>query len=199
MTAKGWCRGRELVWLGEVAVAALHVSEQVCIPGRRLPLIECLQRRCAIREQLIFLSQVRAVLNFIRARAIYDAFWVPGLNHDIDRDDSLRVGLRWLAEAEGKHGGSGTIVMHPKSMLDDAPLLRRAASRWEIVSRRTRGSAGRGPVLCVWPPDGRVLELAEHVAARKALCVIPGFLYDISAWIDKVQARCLVEGSKRKS
>lgn len=139
----------------------------------------------------MFLPRVRTVLNSRRTRAIYEALWVPGLNHDIDRDDGLRVSLRWLAEAEGKYGGSGLIVMYPKSMMDAAPLLRRAASRWEIVSRRTRRTAGRGPVLCVWPPDDRVLELAEQRAARKALCVISGALYDISAWIDKSQAHRL--------
>lgn len=32
--------------------------------------------------------------------ARYEASWMPGLDHDIDRDESLRVGLCWLADAE---------------------------------------------------------------------------------------------------
>lgn len=32
------------------------------------------------------------------------------------------------------------------------------------------------------------------MAVRNALCVIPGSLYEISAWIEKTEAQCLVEG-----
>jgi hypothetical protein len=119
---------------------------------------------------------------------------VPGLDHEIDRDESLAIGIQWLAEAECEHGGQGTIAMYAKKMVDNAPLLARAATRWEFVSSRSQRSPGRGPVLCVWPPDDRVLELGEYVAVQSALCVIPGSLLDISGWIQKSGAQCLVEG-----
>jgi hypothetical protein len=125
----------------------------------------------------------------------YEAFWVPGLGDDVDRDESLAVGLGWLAEAEREYCGHGVIVMYARKMMGNAPLLAQAASRWEFVSPRTRGSPGRGPVPCVWPPDDRVLELGEFMATRSALCVIPGSLYDISGWVRRTGAECLVEAS----
>jgi hypothetical protein len=39
--------------------------------------------------------------------ARYQAFWVPGLDHDIDRDENLRAGLRWLADVERRHSAPG--------------------------------------------------------------------------------------------
>ncbi len=125
--------------------------------------------------------------------ARYEAFWVPGLDHEIDRDESLRVGLRWLASAEREHEATGMIVMYAKSMVGNAPLLGEAARRWEFVSPRSRHSSGRGPVLAIWPPDSKVIELAERMALDSALCVIAG-RYDISSWIKRASATCLVEG-----
>lgn len=122
--------------------------------------------------------------------------WVPGLDHDIDQDESLKIGFRWLAEAERKHGGVGVIVMYAKQMMGNAPLLAQAAGRWEFVSPRSRSRSprGRGPILAIWPPDDRTLEFAEHLAFDSALCVISGRLHDISAWIRRTGARCLVDG-----
>ena len=125
--------------------------------------------------------------------ARYDAFWVPGLDHDIDRDESLSVGLRWLADAERAHQTPGVIVMYAKSMVHNAPLLGEAARRWEFVSPRSKSTWRGGPVLAVWPPDSKVLELAETRALDFALCVVAG-RYDISAWVRKAKATCLVEG-----
>lgn len=125
--------------------------------------------------------------------ARYQAFWVPGLDHDIDRDESLRVGLRWLADAERRHGTPGVIVMYAKSMVQNAPLLGEAARRWEFVSPRSRSPGSWGPVLAIWPPDSKVLELAETRALDFALCVVAG-RYDISAWVTKAKATCLVKG-----
>jgi hypothetical protein len=44
--------------------------------------------------------------------AHYEAYWVPGLQHDIDPDHSLRVRLEWLIDAEQEHKASGLIVMY---------------------------------------------------------------------------------------
>jgi hypothetical protein len=41
----------------------------------------------------------------------YEAAWVPGLGHDVDPDESLALGFRWLAAAEREHGGAGVVVM----------------------------------------------------------------------------------------
>ena len=76
--------------------------------------------------------------------ARYQGFWVPGLDHDIDRDESLRVGFRWLADAERTHEATGVIVMYAKSMVQNAPLLGEAARRVSVprsggLSRWTSG------------------------------------------------------------
>jgi hypothetical protein len=39
-----------------------------------------------------------------------------------------------------------------------------------------------------------VLELAEMLALDSSLCVIAGFKYDISPWVEKANAVCLVDG-----
>jgi len=125
------------------------------------------------------------------ATQIYEAAWVPGLEHEIDQDKSVLVGLDWLTQAERKYGGAGVIVMYAKQMASSLPA---EASRWETVSRRSTRPHGRGPVLAIWPPDDRTLEFAETLALRTALCVIPGTLLDVSPWIRRTDARCLVEG-----
>jgi hypothetical protein len=123
----------------------------------------------------------------------YEALWVPGLAHDIERDESLRCGLGWLAEAEESCGRAGRIVMYAKKMAGNAPLLTAAAQRWEFVSPRSRHSYDPGPVLAVWPPDSGVIELAESLSRGYALCVIAG-RYDLSAWIKRARATCLIAG-----
>lgn len=123
----------------------------------------------------------------------YEAFWVPGLMHDIDRDESLRCGLGWLQDAERTYGRVGRIVMYAKKMAGNAPLLMAAAQQWEFVSPRSRHSYDRGPVLAVWPPDAGVIELAEDLSRGCALCVIAG-RYDLSAWITRARATCLLAG-----
>jgi|GEM_PF-2777010 len=123
----------------------------------------------------------------------YEAFWVPGLAHEVERDESLRCGLDWLAKAEQSYGRAGRIVMYAKKMLHNAPLLAAAAHRWEFVSPRSRHSYNRGPVLAVWPPDSGVIELAEELSQGCALCVIAGH-YDLSAWVKRSCATCLLSG-----
>jgi hypothetical protein len=124
----------------------------------------------------------------------YEAAWVPGLDHDIDQDESLALGFRWLETAERQHRGACVIVMPAKRMIENAPLLAQAATRWDVVSPRSRRPRGRGPVLAIWPSNDRVLEFAENLAFGAALCVIPGRLLDITPWVRRTGAKCLVEG-----
>src|SRR5690348_11856215 len=99
----------------------------------------------------------------------YDAYWIPGLQHDIDPDESLRFGLNWLTETERTEQARGVIVMYAKKMAANRPLLTWAAGQWEFVSPRSqRRSSGAGPVLAIWPPNGEVLELAERLALDSA-------------------------------
>jgi hypothetical protein len=130
--------------------------------------------------------------------ARYDAFWVPGLDDEIDPDDALDIAVDWLSNEERSRGGAGVIVMYAKQMMGNRPLLGQAASRWEFVSPRSRSHGwphGQGPVLCVWPPDDKTLELAEQLAFGSALCVIPGSLYDITGWVARTDAKPLVAGA----
>lgn len=128
--------------------------------------------------------------------ARYEATWVPGLDSDLDRDDGLREGFRWLVEAERTFGARGVIVMYAKGMVRNAPVLEQAARQWPFISTRSGSPSrpGRGPVLAIWPPNDRTLELAEQLAFGTALCVIPGSITDVSAWIRRTNAMCLVDG-----
>lgn len=124
----------------------------------------------------------------------YEAVWVPGLDrYDVDPDDALEVAFDWLRTAEGTHGGSGILVMNAALMRRNRPLL--GSAPWDIVSPRTQRPRGQGPVLAVWPV-ARTLDLAEHLAFGTALCVVAGNLFDISPWIRRTGATCLVEGFK---
>lgn len=128
------------------------------------------------------------ILCIVRSR-----YWVPGLNDDIDRDESLRIGFEWLADAERETDGAGIIVMYAKRMMHNAPLLAWAAQRWEFVSTRSSYPSRRGPVLAIWPPTERVLEFAEDLASDSPLCVIAGRL-DLRPWIARTGAECLAAG-----
>lgn len=128
----------------------------------------------------------------MQAAVHYQAFWVPGLDEDkVDPDDALEVAFAWLREAERQYGGTGVLVMNAALMRGNRPAL--ASAPWEIVSPRTQRPRGQGPVLGVWPVE-RTLELAESMAFRAALCVIPGSLFAIAPWIRRTRATCLVEG-----
>jgi len=127
--------------------------------------------------------------------ARYEAYWVPGLEDEIDPDDALEIAFAWLRRKERESGAVGVIVMYAKQMMGNRPLLAQAASRWDFISPRSRSSGwprGKGPVLCIWPPDDKTLELAESLAFGSALCLIPGSLYDIAGWVARTQAQSLV-------
>lgn len=121
----------------------------------------------------------------------YEAFWLPGLDEDVDPDEVLAIAFGWLRSAERKHGGTGILVMNAVQMRGNRPIL--STAPWDIVSPRSRRPHGRGPVLAVWPEE-RTLELAEMLALDSALCAMAGTLFDIAPWIRRSGAACLVEG-----
>jgi hypothetical protein len=124
----------------------------------------------------------------------YEASWVPGLDRKVDRDKSLALGFRWLESAESQHDTPGVVVLHAKRMIPNTPLLAQAATRWEFVSPRSRRPRAQGPALAIWPPNDRVLELAEDLADGSALCVISGHLLDVAPWVRRTGAQCLMDG-----
>lgn len=130
----------------------------------------------------------------------YVAYWVPGLDDEIDPDDALRLAFSWLDHEERARGGAGIIVMFAKKMMGNRPLLGAAAGRWDFISPRSRGRwpRGTGPVLCIWPPNDDTLELAEQLAHGSALCVIPGSLYDVAGWIARTKAQSVVQGASAR-
>ena len=124
----------------------------------------------------------------------YEASWVPGLDRKVDRDKSLALGFRWLESAESQHDTPGVVVLHAKRMIPTTPLLAQAATRWSFVSPRSRRPRAQGPGLAIWPPNDRVLELAEDLADGSALCVISGHLLDVAPWVRRTGAQCLMDG-----
>ena len=122
----------------------------------------------------------------------FEAFWIPGLNSDFDPDRALAIGYRWLDEA--RYGGRPVITLNAASMLGNRPALARAASRYEVISPRTRNQPrGTGnAILAVWP-DRKTLDLAETMAHEGGLCVIPNSLDDVSLWISRTGARNLAD------
>jgi hypothetical protein len=122
----------------------------------------------------------------------FEAFWLPAFDSTADPDDVLAVGFDWLRRTEKGQAARGVIAMHSTSMRRNRSAI--AAAPWEIVSPRSRGGYRiGGPVLAIWPSE-EVLELAEQMATRSSLCVIPWEMADIAAWIERTGATCLVEG-----
>jgi hypothetical protein len=111
----------------------------------------------------------------------YEAFWIPGLDSDEpDQDEALEIGARWLKQAS--YPGGPIIVMNGVSMWGRLGML---TGRYHLVSPQSKDrhfQGGEHAVLAVWPAP-RALNLAETLAFRGGLCVIPGRSYDLSAWI----------------
>jgi hypothetical protein len=128
----------------------------------------------------------------MKPSANFEAFWLPAFDSDADPDEVLEAGFDWLRRAERAQGVRGVLAMHATRMRQNRPAL--AAAPWGIVSPRSRaGYRIGGPVLAIWPPE-RTLELAEQMAMRSSLCVIPYEMADITAWIERTGAKCVVEG-----
>jgi hypothetical protein len=122
----------------------------------------------------------------------FDAYWLPAFDSDADPDEVITLGFDWLRHMERAAGVRGVIAMHAASMRHNRPIL--ASAPWDIVSSRSlQAYRTGGPVLAIYPPE-RTLELAEHMATRSALCVIPYLMADIAAWIERTGAKALVDG-----
>jgi hypothetical protein len=81
--------------------------------------------------------------------------------------------------------------MNAASMRRNNRLL--AAAPWDVESPRSKHPGSRGPVLAIWPND-RTLEFAEMLATGSALCVIGSRRGDMSPWIQRTGATCIVKG-----
>jgi hypothetical protein len=127
----------------------------------------------------------------VKPTTAFDAYWLPSFDSAADPDEVLAVGFDWLRRQETATGKRGVIAMHAASMRRNRPILESAP--WDIVSPRSRGGYRSGPVLAIWPDD-RVLELAEHMALRAALCVIPYEVKDIAGWVERTGAKPVVAG-----
>jgi hypothetical protein len=127
----------------------------------------------------------------VKPTTLFDAYWLPAFDSDADPDEVLAAGFAWLRRQEEATGGRGVLAMHAASMRRNRPIL--VSAPWDIVSPRSRGGYRSGPVLAIWPGD-RVLELAEHMALRSALCVIPYEAKDIAGWVERTGAKPVVAG-----
>jgi hypothetical protein len=122
----------------------------------------------------------------------YEAFWIPGLDSDeFDHDETLAIGGQWLDESD--YGRGPIIVMNAVNMWDRLVPL---AGRYPVVSpqSRDRRAGTEHAVLAVWPAE-RALQLAENLAFHGGLCVVPGFSYDLTSWINTTGATNLADPS----
>jgi hypothetical protein len=120
--------------------------------------------------------------------ALYDAFWIPGLDSDFDADEALRLGFEWLDRA--RYAGGPLIVLYAKKMIQNRPSLAQAAHRFPVVSPQSHGGApyaGKHAVLAVWT-HGKTLDFAEECAHGGGLCVIPAKVEHIRPWISRTGA-----------
>lgn len=179
------------------SVSVQHTRRVLQIRGRRRRHDACVAVALAsVREYALSNDAAEKARRgvSVTSKPYYEAAWAPGLGHDIDPDESLALGFRWLAAAEKRHGGAGVVVMYAKRMAGNRPLLAQAASRWDFVSPRSNRPRGHGPVLAIWPPSDRVLEFAEELAIGTALCVIPSRGLEITPWVRRTGAQCLTGG-----
>jgi hypothetical protein len=117
----------------------------------------------------------------------FEAFWIPGLNTEMDPDEALAIGYKWLDETD--FAGKKAIVLNAASMLGNRPMLARATGRYRIVSPRTKNRPyGSGnAILAVWPTFD-TLAFAEGLAHNGGVCLIPNSLDDMSVWVSRTQA-----------
>lgn len=128
----------------------------------------------------------------MRGNPRYRAFWLPGLNEDqADSDDVLDLAFRWL-RSERAPGGR-IVVMNAVKMIHNRRQLPDLAAGLELLSPRSRTrphGQGERAVLAIWPTQG-TLSFAEDLAARGALCVVPGSINDMAPWINRTAAESL--------
>lgn len=118
----------------------------------------------------------------------YEAFWIPGLDTNLGRDEGLALGDRWLRESS--YPGSRLIVLYAANMIHNAERLAQMATRYTVVSPQTQNRPRRGghAVLAVWASEG-ALELAEQLASSDGgLCLIPGTFSEAAMWVSRTRA-----------
>lgn len=121
----------------------------------------------------------------------YSACWLPGLNDDdADPDEVLASAFEWLDTVPCDE--ARLVVMNVLAAVHNRPLIATAATRYEVLSPRSRRYVQRdgNAVLAIWPTNA-TLEYAEGLARNGSLCVIPGSLDDLSHWIVRVSAEHL--------
>jgi hypothetical protein len=118
----------------------------------------------------------------------YEAFWIPGLDTDFGRDEGLALGEQWLRDS--LYPGRRLIVLYAANMIQNAAPLANMATRYPVVSPRTRNHPGRGghAVLAVWTSED-ALDFAEELASPGGgLCLIPGTFGEASMWVSRARA-----------
>jgi hypothetical protein len=122
----------------------------------------------------------------------YDAYWIPGLNADVDDDKALETGFRWLASVSCD--GQRIYVMNARDMLTTRHAAR-FTTRFILATPQTRNdriTRSRNAVLAVWPVQ-RTLDFADGLALGGSLCVIPGTIDDMKPWVARTAAQNLWE------
>ncbi len=115
----------------------------------------------------------------------YDAYWIPGVESDLDPDTAMRLGLRWLDRSP--YAGPGVIVVNAKGAWASDHLV--ASSGYQVVSPQSGRVQGgpAGAVLALFPTL-KTLGLAQRLALDSGLCVIPGSYEDVKPWIVRTGA-----------
>jgi hypothetical protein len=101
----------------------------------------------------------------------YPAFYVPA---EHDRDDAIRLGVKWLLSAQG---GPPLVLFHAKKMVSNNRLLEAAITQYRIpytapVALWRDGWRG-GPVLAPWAPTKVLTTLDDEMSDRlTGVCVL---------------------------
>lgn len=99
----------------------------------------------------------------------YEAFFVPP---ETDSDRGVALGLKWLLEQPGDR----LILLHAKKMIDNNPLLGRAAReynlRYEAPNTVWNSGWRGGPILAPWASDKVIRCIEDELTQATAVCVI---------------------------
>jgi hypothetical protein len=121
----------------------------------------------------------------------YDAFFLPGPN-DLDTDEALTLGLRWLLAQSGEP----LIVLSRKANISNNPVLQQTVNRYKIKytapPRVWDASWSGGAILVPWAGERALLDVDEYLARQaSAVCVIGWSDGAHDAWIAGHAARDL--------
>jgi hypothetical protein len=121
----------------------------------------------------------------------YDAYFLPGLR-DLDPDEALTIGLRWLLAQPGEP----LVVLSRKGNLSNNRILEQTVKRHGITvvaPPRVHGSRwGGGSILVVWAGERALLDVDGYLAQHaNAVCVIGWADGEHDTWIAGHDARDL--------